>query len=185
MKEVQIKCYDISDNISLYEAVQECLENEVYGLLKIDGVKVALDPYKYKLYGRDDFEIACKNLKEIANQKLYAKYAEAVLKSDETTQRKIEDSFKKYGQYCPVKNMSKDTVVESAIYTNLVYNTLAEMYSVAKKQGKFLFQEINGQLVVSGANIGHLETVEAFNNGDMVQLLEMNLQQQMKKTDKR
>ena len=185
MKDVQIKCFEIGDNTSLYEAVRECLENEVYGLLKIKGVKVALDPYKYKLYGREESEAVCTNIEKIANQKLCAKYAEAVLKDYETTKRKIEEIFKHYGQYFPVKNMSKDTIIKADIHTGLVYDTLAAMYSMAKRRGKFILQEVNEQLVVSGPNIGHYETVETFNNDDVVQRLEFNLQQKMKKTDSR
>ena len=179
MKEVKVKCYDVNDREALANAVAECAKDKAYGLLKINGVKVALNP---DYLDRISTEVYLEHLETMTNLKLYAEYAAAVLENDSATQKEIKGMFEGYEKSCPITNMSKSNITKTDIYND---NTLANMNALSKEKEKFLVQTIEEQLVICGPNIAFTDVLMTFDNNEMVKVLEDKIQKQMKPTESR
>lgn len=186
MKDVEVRFYEVDGfNVTLSEAVSQCLENETYGLIKIKGVKVLIDPYEYRLYGSYARNMTVGHIERIVEQKLYAKYAKTILTKDSVTQKEIEDVFKGKGQYCPVIAMSKHNVIEGNVFSGFVDHIIGGMHAASEYDEKYRLQEFNGQLVLTGPHISVSDVIEAFNDGEKIQALERYLKEQKKQTEKR
>ena len=100
MKECKIKYYDYPNKEqSIYDIVDECINKEIYGILKVNNLEIAIDPYENKMNGNKQTDIIVKRIAKMIKYKHYVILAKAILNNDFKTESLINKIYKDYDAY--------------------------------------------------------------------------------------
>ena len=165
MKECKIKYYDYPNKEqSIYDIVDECINKEIYGILKVNNLEIAIDPYENKINGNKQTDIIVKRIAKMIKYKHYVLLAKAILNNDFKTESLINKIYKDYDEYFPVKRMKKNDVVNCSFFEGDKESTIAMLYVEAKHNNKYFYQVVDGVELVTGPYIDFKEVMENYNN---------------------
>ena len=179
-----IRCYNVADEKELYNVIKECVEEGAYGLVKMHGVKVAINPHQKPYYDtKQRISDILVDAMDVIDYKLLTKYAVAVLNDDVQTQNEIKEALSDKSEI--LNKMSKENIKKLGFNSGYIKDNIAEMHVESQAKEIYLLRDMNGTLVLTGPNVRMHAVLDAYEDNAMVEGLEDVLKERQLSVDKK